>query len=68
MIEKICMFLTKKIQKEMPEIDQERAEVINYGLQLVIGEIPKFFLIFLASYFMRIIQINYIIISVYYAI
>lgn len=53
LIEKICNFLTNKIQKEMPEIDEERAEVINYGLQLVIGEIPKIFIIFLISYILR---------------
>lgn len=47
MIDKICTFLTKKIQKEMPEIDEERAEVINYGLQNIIGEIPKIFYYFL---------------------
>lgn len=44
MIDKICEFLTNKIRKEMPEIDDERAEVINYGLQNIIGEIPKFFI------------------------
>ena len=44
MVEKICEFLTKKIRKEMPEIDDQRAEIINYGLQLIIGEIPKMFL------------------------
>ena len=44
MIEKLCNKLTKKIQNKMPEIDDERAEVINYGLQLVIGEIPKTFI------------------------
>ena len=53
MIEKICNFLTNKIQKEMPDVDSERAEVINYGLQLVIGEIPKVFIIFLISYILR---------------
>ena len=45
--------LTEKInllKEEIPEIDDERAEVINYGLQLVIGEIPKFFLIFIIAY------------------
>lgn len=45
MIEKICNFLTNKIRKDMPDIDDERAEVINYGLQLIIGEIPKTFII-----------------------
>ena len=44
MIDKICEFLTNKIRKEMPEIDDERAEVINYGLQNIIGEIPKIFI------------------------
>ena len=45
LIENICNKLTLKIRKEMPEVDDERAEVINYGLQLVIGEIPKTFVL-----------------------
>lgn len=44
MIDKICKFLTNQIRKEMPEIDDERAEVINYGLQNIVGEIPKIFI------------------------
>ena len=44
MIDKICMFLTNRIRKEMPEIDDEKAEVINYGLQNIVGEIPKIFI------------------------
>lgn len=43
MIDKICDYLTKRIRKQMPEVDDERAEVINYGMHLVIGEIPKTF-------------------------
>lgn len=50
MIEKLCNKLTKKIQNKMPEIDDERAEVINYGLQLVIGEIPKTFALLIIAY------------------
>lgn len=45
MIDNICTFLTKRIQKEMPEIDNERAEIILYGLQNIIGESPKIFII-----------------------
>ena len=41
MIDKFCTFLVNKMRKEMPDIDEERAEVITYGLQLIIGEIPK---------------------------
>ena len=50
MIEKICNKLTKKIQSKMPEIDSERAEIINYGLQLVIGEFPKTFVLLAIAY------------------
>jgi len=43
MVDKICNYLTNKIRKQMPEIDDERAEIINYGIHLVVGEIPKTF-------------------------
>lgn len=46
MIDKFCLYLTNKIRKEMPEVDDERAEVILYGVQLIVGEIPKIFLMF----------------------
>ena len=54
MIDKICDFLTNKIRKEMPEIDDERAEVINYGLQNIIGEIPKIFIMLGVAYLLDI--------------
>ena len=46
MIDKFCEYLVKKIRKQMPEIDDEKAEVIMYGIQLIVGEIPKIFLMF----------------------
>ena len=49
MIDKFCEFLTNKIRQEMPEVDDERAEVILYGLQLVIGEGPKILLMFVVG-------------------
>lgn len=49
MIEKICLFLTNRIRKEMPEIDDEKAEVINYGLQNIVGEIPKVFVMLMVA-------------------
>lgn len=54
MIDKICLFLTNRIRKEMPDIDDEKAEIINYGLQNIIGEIPKTFLVLIISYFLGI--------------
>ena len=58
MIDKICQYLTDRIRKEMPEIDDERAEIIMYGLQNVIGEIPKCFLILLIAYFLGIFKLT----------
>ena len=42
----------------MPEIDDERAEIINYGLQLVIGEIPKTLLILLIAYLLGVFKLT----------
>ena len=56
MIEKICTFLTNRIRKEMPEIDDERAEVIHYGLQNIVGEIPKIFLLFIIAFFLGMLK------------
>ena len=54
MIDKICEFLTNQIRKEMPEIDDEKAEVINYGLQNIVGEIPKIFIMLIIAYILGI--------------
>ena len=56
MIDKICTFLTNRIRKELPEIDDERAEVINYGLQNIIGEIPKTFLLFIIAFLLNMLK------------
>lgn len=50
MIEKICIYLTNKIRKHTPDMDDEQAEVINFGLQLIVGEIPKIFLLVLIAF------------------
>lgn len=57
MIDKICTFLTNRIRKEMPEIDDERAEVINYGLQNIVGEIPKIFIMLGIAYILGIFEL-----------
>lgn len=60
MVDKICEFLTNKIRKEMPEIDDERAEVINYGLQNIIGEIPKLILTFVLAIVLDVFYLTFI--------
>lgn len=56
MLDKICAFLTQKIREENPDIDEERAEAINYGLQNLFGEVPKIFIMLLVAYFLGIFK------------
>ena len=58
MVDKICLFLTHKIREEMPEIDDERAEVIDYGLHLLVGELPKNFIILGIAYILGIFKLT----------
>ena len=60
MIDKFCAYLTKKIRKEMPEVDDERAEVIMYGLQNIIGELPKGIIILIIAYILGIFKLTVI--------
>ena len=60
MIDKICTYLTNRIRKEMPEIDDERAEIIMYGLQNIIGELPKGIIILMIAYFLGIFKLTLI--------
>lgn len=54
MINQICKSITNRIRQEMPEIDDEKAEVIQYGLELIIGEIPKIVLLFVIAIILKI--------------
>lgn len=58
MIDKFCTFLVNKMRKEMPDIDDERAEVITYGLQLIIGEIPKIFITLGIAYLLGVFKLT----------
>lgn len=64
MIDKICLFLTNKIRQEMPEVDDERAEVIDYGLHLIIGELPKTFIVLIVGYLLGVLKSTIIMILV----
>ena len=58
MIDNFCLFLVGKMRKENPEIDDEKAEIINYGLQLLIGEIPKIIITLVVSYLLGILNLT----------
>ena len=42
----------------MPEVDDERAEVINYGLQMIIGEVPKLLATLLIAYLLGVLKLT----------
>lgn len=44
MVDKICNYLTNKIKNRVTDVNDEKGEIINYGLHLLIGEIPKTFI------------------------
>lgn len=44
MVDKICNYLTNKIKNKVTDVNDEKGEIINYGLHLLIGEIPKTFI------------------------
>ncbi len=58
MIDKITQSLTNKIRKEMPDIDDERAEIINYGLQILLGEVPKIFIMLAIAYVLGVFKLS----------
>lgn len=60
MVTQICDFLTNRIRKEMPEINDERAEAIHYGLENIIGEMPKIALIFIIACILQIVDLTMI--------
>ncbi len=64
MIDKFCLFLVNKMRKENPEIDDERAEIINYGLQLLIGEIPKIIITLVVANLLGILKLTIIMLLV----
>ena len=44
----------------MPEVDDERAEIIMYGLQNIIGELPKGIIILMIAYILGIFKLTVI--------
>ena len=68
MIDKIVDKIMIRARAKMPEVDDERAEVIAFGLNILIGEIPKLILLFGLSWILGILKytvISFLIISPY---
>ena len=58
MLDKICSFLINKMKQEIPEMSREKEEEIRYGLELIIGEIPKVFIMFLIAYILGVLELS----------
>lgn len=63
MVKKICMFFVNRIKKEMPDISSEREEAIEYGLELIVGELPKMILLVVIAF---ILKIGWLVICAYF--
>lgn len=50
MVDSICDWLLKKITENDPSIDEEKSEIIYYGLQNIVGELPKGLIILLIAW------------------
>lgn len=62
MVDKICDMLMQRVELKMPEVDEERAEIIRYGFELMIGEFPKIVLMFIIAILLG--KIKYFLISI----
>lgn len=60
MVDKICDKIMNQIRLKMPEVDDERAEVIKYGLELLIGEVPKTFVFLVIAWILGILKYSII--------
>ena len=56
MVDKICNKIMNRIKAKMPEVDEERSEIIRYGLELMIGEIPKFFILLILAWILGVFK------------
>lgn len=60
MVDMFCNLIMNRIKKEMPEIDDEREEIINYGLQMIIGEVPKLIIMLVIAQLLKVLDLTII--------
>lgn len=54
MIDKFCDWITNKIKQNVDNIDEEKELVINFGVRLIFGELPKILLLFIIGFLLGI--------------
>lgn len=63
MIDKFCNWITEKIKGKIPEIDDEKEAIINFGVFLLFGEIPKILTLFILGF---LLQIGWYSVTIYF--
>ncbi len=53
MIDKFCDYITKKIKENVADIDEEKELVINFGVRIIFGEMPKIILLFIIGFLLN---------------
>ncbi len=53
MIDKFCNWITEKIKAKVSDIDEEREMVIDFGVRLIFGELPKILLLFIIGFLLK---------------
>lgn len=54
MIDKFCDWLTEKVKSKVENIDEEKELVINFGIRLIFGELPKIVILFIIGFLLNI--------------
>lgn len=54
MIDKFCDWLTEKVKAKVEDIDEEKELVINFGIRLIFGELPKILILFIIGFLLDI--------------
>lgn len=54
MVDKFCDFVMKKIKEKIENIDEEKEMVIDFGVRIIFGELPKILILFLLGFLFQI--------------
>lgn len=52
-IDRFCDYIILKIKNKVPDIDEERELIIDFGVRLIFGELPKILLLFIIGFILN---------------